>query len=62
MVQSGVDKMVDPFQAIDFEKQCNSKDKTVVYFKDMWHGIFLEEELPQVIQVVREWLAQRINK
>lgn len=33
MIQSGVDKMVDPFLAIDFEKECSSEDKTVIYCK-----------------------------
>ena len=40
LIQSGVDKLVDPFLGIDFEKACKSKDKTVIYFKDMWHGLF----------------------
>jgi alpha-beta hydrolase superfamily lysophospholipase len=43
MIQSGVDKLVNPFQAIDFEKQCSSTDKTVVYFKDMWHAVLNED-------------------
>lgn len=42
MVQSGVDKLVDPFQAIDFEEACKSKDKTVIYCKNMWHSVFCE--------------------
>lgn len=33
MIQSGTDKLVDPFLAVDFEKQCQSKDKTVIYCK-----------------------------
>ncbi len=49
LIQSGIDKAVDPFQGIDFEKKCSSKDKTVIYFKDMWHAIFGEDELPDVI-------------
>lgn len=43
LIQSGVDKMVDPFLAIDFEEECQSKDKTVIYCKDMWHAVFGEE-------------------
>lgn len=62
LIQSGVDKFVDPFQAIDFEKQCKSTDKTVIYFKDMWHAVFGEDELPQVIEAVNEWLEPRVNK
>lgn len=46
LIQSGTDKLIDPFAAVDFEKQCGSKDKTVIYCKDMWHSIFGEEEFP----------------
>jgi hypothetical protein len=43
LIQSGIDKSVDPFQAIDFEKRCQSTDKTVIYFKDMWHLVLYED-------------------
>lgn len=43
MIQSGVDKLVDPFLAVDFEKECKSTDKTVIYCKDMWHAVFGED-------------------
>jgi esterase/lipase len=43
LIQSGMDKSVDPFLGIDFEKACKSKDKTVIYFKDMWHTVFAED-------------------
>ena len=48
LIQSGMDKVVDPFLGIDFEKTCKSKDKTVLYFKDMWHSVFDEDEIPHV--------------
>lgn len=40
IVQSGKDKLIDPFAAVDFEKKSGSKDKTVIYCKDMWHSVF----------------------
>lgn len=43
LIQSGVDKSVDPFLGVDFQKACKSKDKTVIYFKDMWHTVFAED-------------------
>lgn len=52
LIQSGVDKLVDPFLGIDFEKVCKSKDKTVIYFKDMWHAVFAEDEIPYVVEAV----------
>lgn len=62
LVQSGVDKLVDPFLGIDFEKRCKSQDKTVIYFKDMWHAVFAEEEVPDVVEAVTEWLSPRVAK
>jgi len=43
LFQGGVDKTVDLFAPLDLEKQCQSTDKTTVYFKDMWHCIPFEE-------------------
>ena len=37
--QGGTDKVIDPFRPIDLGKKCISKDKTTVYFKDMWDSI-----------------------
>ena len=56
MIQSGCDKLVDPFQAVDFEETCQSEDKTVIYCKDMWHGVFSEEEMPAVTNIIGNWL------
>lgn len=60
-MQSGCDKLVDPFLAIDLERESKSEDKTVVYFKDMWHAIFGEEELPDVVKVLTGWLRPRLS-
>lgn len=40
LIQSGVDKIIDPFLGIDFEKESPSLDKTVIYWKDMWHSVY----------------------
>lgn len=62
LIQSGVDKMVDPFLALDLEEQCSSKDKTVIYCKDMWHAIFGEEEIEDIVPIVSNWLEKRLDK
>lgn len=54
--------MVDPFLGIDLERQCKSQDKTVVYWKEMWHAVFAEDELPEVIEAVTEWMGARVGK
>ena len=48
LFQGGVDKSVDVFAPIDLEKQSQAKDKTTVYFKDMWHSAFYEEEIEEI--------------
>lgn len=60
LFQSGVDKLVDPFAAIDLERACKVKDKTTIYMKDMWHSIFMEEGIEHVVNLAIEWLQQRI--
>ena len=62
LIQSGCDKLVDPFQAIDFEEASSSADKTVIYCKDMWHAVFSEEEMPEVTKILARWLEKRIKK
>ena len=61
LIQSGVDKMVDPFAGIDFEKTCVSKDGTVIYCKDMWHAVFGEDELPEIVKILEKWLKERVK-
>ena len=59
LVQSGVDKMIDPFVGIDFEKGCSSKDGTIIYCKEMWHAIFGEDELPEIVKIIEKWMQER---
>jgi hypothetical protein len=43
MIQSGVDKLVDPFLAIDLERKSKTNDKHTIYCKDMWHTVWFEK-------------------
>lgn len=58
--QSGVEKMVDPFAALDLEEESPSTDKTTVYCEKMWHSVFGEEEIEGIAWQTGEWLNQRI--
>ena len=40
-VQGGVDKSVDLFAPLDLEKESISKDKTTIYYKEMWHDVLM---------------------
>lgn len=60
LFQGGVDKAVDLFAPLDFEKECQSKDKTTIYIKSMWHSTFFEEEVKDVTELAIAWLSKRI--
>lgn len=44
LVQSGTDKLCDPFLAIDLERVSPSKDKTTVIIHDMWHNVWFDDK------------------
>ncbi len=52
IVQSGMDKLIDPFLAIDLEKFSPSKDKTTVLIYDMWHNVWMDDKKEDVIKIV----------
>lgn len=60
LIQSGSDKLVDPFACLDLEAQCQSTDKTTVIIHDMWHAIWLDDHVMDVINIIREWLNERV--
>jgi alpha-beta hydrolase superfamily lysophospholipase len=51
--------MVDPFAPLDLEKACRVKDKTTVYMKDMWHSIYFEEGIKEVVDLAIDWLHRQ---
>jgi hypothetical protein len=51
-VQSGVDKVVDPCQMIDFDKNSKSTDKTNFFVKDMWHAVCYDNEINEVMDKI----------
>ena len=60
LIQSGNDKLVDPFACLDLEHLSPSQDKTTVLIYDMWHAIWLDDYAHDVIQIMEEWLEVRI--
>lgn len=60
LFQGGVDKSVDLFAPLDLQKQCQSKDKTTIYFKDLWHSIFFQEEIKDITEITIDWLQKRV--
>ena len=55
-MQSGVDKVVDPCQMIDFDKNSKSTDKTNFFVKDMWHAVCYDKEINELMVEVCKWI------
>lgn len=56
LVQAGSDKLVDPFACLDLEAASPSSDKTTVLVHGMWHAVWFDDHLYDVVRVVGEWL------
>ncbi len=41
-IQGGMDRFVDVFAPLDLERSAVSKDKTTIYFKEMWHDFIID--------------------
>lgn len=56
LIQSGSDKLVDPFACLDLQKASPSSDKTTVIIHGMWHAVWFDDYVYDVIKIVQEWL------
>lgn len=52
LVQSGSDKLVDPFACLDLEKASPSQDKTTVIIHGMWHAVWFDDHVYDVIRII----------
>ena len=52
MLMAGVDKVCDPFLAVDLESESPSNDKTTYILKNVWHNIWRSEEMEQIVPIV----------
>lgn len=52
LIQSGSDKLVDPFACLDLEKVSPSSDKTIVIIHGMWHAVWFDDHVYDVIRIV----------
>jgi alpha-beta hydrolase superfamily lysophospholipase len=60
VIQSGKDKLVDPFACLDLEELSPALDKTTVIIYDMWHAIWLDDHATDAIMIMQEWLEERV--
>ncbi len=47
-----MDKLIDPFIAIDLKNVSPSKDKTTVIIHDMWHNVWLDDKKEDVMGII----------
>ncbi|KAM3131417.1 hypothetical protein pb186bvf_016489 [Paramecium bursaria] len=59
-VQGGLDKLVDPDLAEELHIKSPAEDKTVLYYDNMWHDVWHEEEIYDILPKVVEWVRLRL--
>jgi esterase/lipase len=57
---AGVEKLVDPFAALELGERSRAEDKRVVYCEDMWHVMTEEEQIDGVGWHCAHWLKERL--
>ncbi|KAL4449842.1 hypothetical protein ABPG74_008215 [Tetrahymena malaccensis] len=60
IIQGGLDKLVDPDVGYDLIERSPSQDKTHWYYEGMWHDIWHEPEIVELIPKVIKWCEERI--
>ncbi|EGR28729.1 hypothetical protein IMG5_169260 [Ichthyophthirius multifiliis] len=60
VVQGGLDKLIDPDVGFDLVERSQSEDKQVLFYDNMWHDCWHEEELQDFLPKVINWACQRI--
>jgi hypothetical protein len=55
-IQSGVDKSVDPFMIVDFDRDSKSTDKTHMFAKDMWHSACFDNDIYEMMPDMIKWV------
>lgn len=58
-IQSGVDKSIDPFVIIDFERDSKSQDGTHFFAKDMWHSACFDSDIYEMTMDIIRWIEAR---
>lgn len=60
LFQGGQDKIVDAGQAREFIRVCESPDKELVFYDDMYHAVFHEPEINEILEKCIEWSNKRL--
>ncbi len=61
MIIPEVDKLCKPSGMLKFYKVAQSKDKEVIYMKNTWHAIYLEDEIKEMFPLVEDYITKRLK-
>ena len=59
---AGVEKLVCNKTILDYYNNSKVKDKSLLYYPNLWHAIYLEEEMDDIESRLVSWLNERIKK
>ena len=51
------DKLVDPFVAHDLYNTCKSKQKKLIIIENLWHNVWGEPEIFEIMDQVNNWIS-----
>lgn len=61
LVQGGMDVTVDVECNIDLVEKSQSKDKTLVFYENLWHDVMHEQEIYEILEFLGNWVEERIK-
>jgi acylglycerol lipase len=62
VIQGGLDKLVNPSVAFELFARSSTpvEDKDILFYENMWHDIWHEDEIGEIIEKIGEWLEHRL--
>ena len=63
IVQGGLDKLVNPEVAFKLYDNCKTGagDKELSFYEGMWHDIWHEEEIYEIMDKISAWVHKRVS-
>ena len=59
VIHGGMDKLVDPDIGHDLLKRSPAQDKELFFYENMWHNVWAEPEIAEIIPRLMVWLQKR---
>lgn len=61
MLQSGMDKVCSNEAMVRFFEKIKSNDKEIKVYKNAYHDLFVEDNLPQIVDDISNWILNRVS-